>query len=326
MAASAPAPRRVPRDPSRGVLHRVLRAELGRFFARVEADPLRRVPSFVRRELEGYLRCGVPGAGFARLRCRACGLEELVYFSCKGRGFCPSCGGRRMASLAAHLVEQVLPRVAVRQWVFTLPFELRTLAAWNVEVLNTIRRIYWQEAARWLRRRGREAGLPDPRPGGVTFLQRFDSALRLNPHAHSIILSGVYDGESGAFHPLPAPGPDDLAAILHRISFRLTSWLVAAGYLDPGAPPEETGEEEGLPPEFTRAAVTGGSALGARAAARWVARLGADPHAQVTFTRSRRSAMVQGFSLYVGPSIAACARQRLEQLCRCPLSPPSGWS
>ncbi|MBN1669736.1 MAG: transposase zinc-binding domain-containing protein [Kiritimatiellae bacterium] len=35
--------------------------------------------------------------------------------SCKGRGFCPSCGGRRMADTAAHLVERVLPHVAVRQ-------------------------------------------------------------------------------------------------------------------------------------------------------------------------------------------------------------------
>ncbi len=40
---------------------------------------------------------------------------HLVPFSCKGRGFCPSCGGRRMTELAAHLVDAVLPRVPVRQ-------------------------------------------------------------------------------------------------------------------------------------------------------------------------------------------------------------------
>ena len=34
----------------------------------------------------------------------------------KRRGFCPACGARRMAETAAHLVEQVIPHVPVRQW------------------------------------------------------------------------------------------------------------------------------------------------------------------------------------------------------------------
>ena len=41
--------------------------------------------------------------------------ERLLAFSCKGRGFCPSCGGRRMADTAAHLVDRVIPEVPVRQ-------------------------------------------------------------------------------------------------------------------------------------------------------------------------------------------------------------------
>lgn len=36
--------------------------------------------------------------------------DRLDVFSCKGRGFCRSCGGRRAADLAAHLVDRVLPR------------------------------------------------------------------------------------------------------------------------------------------------------------------------------------------------------------------------
>ncbi len=43
----------------------------------------------------------------------------------EGRGFCPSCGGRRMADTAAWLVDRVLREVLVRQWVLTLPFALR---------------------------------------------------------------------------------------------------------------------------------------------------------------------------------------------------------
>ncbi|KIG14059.1 Transposon-like protein [Enhygromyxa salina] len=46
-------------------------------------------------------------------------------FSCKKRGFCPSCAGRRMADVAAHLVDEVFPEVPVRQWVCSLPWRLR---------------------------------------------------------------------------------------------------------------------------------------------------------------------------------------------------------
>jgi Transposase zinc-binding domain len=43
------------------------------------------------------------GPACARTRARtACQLEKLVAFSCKRRGSCPSCGGRRMAETAAY--------------------------------------------------------------------------------------------------------------------------------------------------------------------------------------------------------------------------------
>ena len=79
------------------------------------------MPGFVEQEFRDFLTCGVLAHGFARLRCADCAFERLVPFSCKGRGFCPSCGGRRMTECAARLVDEVLPRVPVRQWVLTLP-------------------------------------------------------------------------------------------------------------------------------------------------------------------------------------------------------------
>jgi hypothetical protein len=71
------------------------------------------VPRFVERELRGYLACWILAHGFVRVRCEACGHDRLVAFSCKGRGFCPSGGGRRMADTATHLVDRVLPEVPV---------------------------------------------------------------------------------------------------------------------------------------------------------------------------------------------------------------------
>ena len=53
--------------------------------------------------------------------------EHLVAFSCKKRGFCPSCGARRMAQSAALLVDEVFPEQPVRQWVLSVPYPLRFL-------------------------------------------------------------------------------------------------------------------------------------------------------------------------------------------------------
>ena len=112
------------RRPEETVLYGVVQAELETFLARAQARE-RTVPRFVERELRGFLGCGVLAHGFVRVHCDECGLDRLVAFSCKGRGFCLSCGGRRMADTAAHLVDRVFPEVPVRQWVLSLPYALR---------------------------------------------------------------------------------------------------------------------------------------------------------------------------------------------------------
>ncbi len=84
----------VRRAPESGVLYRVLTEHLQTFLARVDADETRRgLPGFVRRELYRYLECGLLVHGFARVHCSSCGKDALVAFSCKGRGFFPSCCG-----------------------------------------------------------------------------------------------------------------------------------------------------------------------------------------------------------------------------------------
>ncbi len=49
--------------------------------------------SVTEQVVEKFLDCGNPLGGFARIRCLQCGHERLLAFSCKGRGFCPSCQG-----------------------------------------------------------------------------------------------------------------------------------------------------------------------------------------------------------------------------------------
>src|SRR5690606_13310207 len=86
---------------------------------------------FVIREFEAYLRCGRLEHGCLHLVCRSCGLGQLLAFSCKRRGFCPSCMGRRMALAAVHLEESVLPAVPIRHWVGSLPWGLRALLGYD---------------------------------------------------------------------------------------------------------------------------------------------------------------------------------------------------
>ena len=67
------------------------------------------LPRFVLSEFQDYLRCGRLEYGFVRVKCNGCRHEHLVAFSCKRRGFCPSCGARRMIKTSAHQVG--LPRI-----------------------------------------------------------------------------------------------------------------------------------------------------------------------------------------------------------------------
>jgi hypothetical protein len=103
----------------RSVLYAVLQAELEIFLAQAQLEH-DRVPAFVERELRDFLRCGILAHGFVRVHCDGCGHDRLVAFSCKGRGFCPSCGGKRMTRFAAHAIDRVLPVAPVRQWVLTV--------------------------------------------------------------------------------------------------------------------------------------------------------------------------------------------------------------
>jgi len=75
----------------------------------------RTLPAYVHDEFEAYLKCGRLAHGFLRVRCTACHAERLVAYSCKRRGFCPSCAARRMTESAALLIDEVLPREPVRQ-------------------------------------------------------------------------------------------------------------------------------------------------------------------------------------------------------------------
>jgi hypothetical protein len=216
------------RRPEETALHRVVRRAWPRFRERCEEVSGGGLPRFVRREVEGYLRCGLLEHGCVRLACAGCGEALVVAFSCKARGFCPSCVARRMADAAAHLVEEVLPEVPIRQWVCTLPWAVRKAAGYKRAFCTELIEAFTGVLSGELRRRAKRAfGLRsagEAHGGLVVFVQRSDGALRLNVHLHVLALDGVYVRNADGtleFRVLQPPTREEVHRVAERMHGRL---------------------------------------------------------------------------------------------------------
>jgi hypothetical protein len=140
-----------------------------------------------------------------------------------------------MANTGAHLVDRVVPDVPVRQFVLSLPHELRMLAAFKPDVLTAFSRVFVEEVFRSYRKRAENRGVEGGEGGAITLVQRFGGSLNLNLHYHVVFLDGVFTRDGRAhpqFHPLPAPEPSDLDSIVRRVHKRAVAWLRRRGYLD----------------------------------------------------------------------------------------------
>ena len=197
------------REPEKTVLHAIVRDHLETFLEEPRQRDGHGYPIFLEREFRRHLDCGLLQRGFARLRCPECHFERLVAFSCKGR-LCPSCMGRRMADIAAYLVDDLLPEAPYRQWVLTFPWSLRFRLAVDRALFGKLLGVFLRSVFAWQRRRGRALGIRAGETGSVSFVQRFGGALNLNPHVHSLLPDGLFvpgptSDEPLAFVPLPEP-------------------------------------------------------------------------------------------------------------------------
>jgi hypothetical protein len=132
-----------------------------------------------------------------------------------------------MANTAAHLVDRVIPAVPVRQWVLSLPFELRARAAFDAKVLTALVRAFAKAlGARhrsWARSLGIEAEF-----GAITFVQRFGSSLNLNVHFHVVVIDGVFsrdDERRLLFTPAPPPTRAEMLTVVGHVRERATKLL-----------------------------------------------------------------------------------------------------
>jgi hypothetical protein len=259
--------------PEQTTLYRLVQQHAASFIAHTEASTGAELPRFIKDEFDAFLECGILAHGFLRLRCGECGHDKLLAFSCKRRGFCPSCGARRMSQTAAHLVDHVIPHVPVRQWVLSLPIPLRVLLAARPELVTPVLQVVQRVLTRHLLG---AAGLKaeEGHGGAVTLIQRFGSAANLNIHLHCLVLDAVYrcgaDG-SPAFIEADAPTDDELHALLQTVIARLMKMLTRRGVLveDMGqtylAEPDADGEESRTLRPLQAAAITYRIAFGPRA-------------------------------------------------------------
>ena len=310
-----------PRDPSSTILYKVVAEHLETFLASFEADPdAKGLPAYVEREFYDYLQCGILAHGFLRLGCDTCHKEMLLAFSCKQRGFCPSCAGRRMAQMAAHLVECVIPWVPTRQWVVSVPIPLRYWTAPSQELTAQVHTIIRTTIAQYYVNQAVKRGVErqQVQPGSVTFIQRFGGALNLNVHFHCVFLEGVYlDRTEAGLKPRfvkgEPPSDADIAEVVQTISRRVIRKLRHLGYLEAGSDPAvATGYDPLMvdEPALARtlaASVTQRIACGERAGQQ-VRRIGAgfgSEGERPTLT-GPRCASVHGFSLHANTHVSDC--------------------
>jgi len=93
------------RRPAATLLYQLVQEHLETFLALSEEGTGEGLPGYVERDFPKYLDCGILARGFARARCKDCGEDFLIAFSCETRGACPSCNTRRMVEIIAFITE-----------------------------------------------------------------------------------------------------------------------------------------------------------------------------------------------------------------------------
>ena len=268
------------RAPEKSVLLEAFR----RGFAAVSSV----LPKRVKPEAERYFDCGQLRFGFVEVTCNSCSESRLVAFSCKGRGWCPSCTARRAAETGLHLAT-VLPVVAHRQWTLSLPFTLRHAVVKRPWLLKRLEVRLVKAIWRHQRRLAAVQGPGFVNGGAVCFTQWFGSRLQLTPHLHLLVPTVMW-AANGDFVELGAPDEAAVAAVLKRTLLQARKdWANA----------EEAFAED----EF--------EVLQYQAIQRQLPlEMPASRH------RKNRVAVAEGFSLHADTLVHANDREGLERLCR----------
>ena len=176
-------------------------------------------------------------------------------FSCKQRGFCPSCGSRRREQKADRLESEVWPNACARQWVLTFPHQVRHWLARSPKLFAEVIRVVTGEISFFYEQSSVPFSKRDdvwcPTAGAVSFVQLFGSSLALNPHLHMIFADGAWGSAKGGptFFPLNGFTTESMFDGLAGIHGRLDKLFRRRGYVqdDGEAEEPEIGEDVPIP-------------------------------------------------------------------------------
>jgi hypothetical protein len=79
-------------------------------------------------------------------------------------------------------------------------------------------------------------GINKPVAGGVTFVQRFGSALSLNVHFHTVALEGAFSvaAKEPVFYQLPGPTDEEVSHLVEAVAHAVIERLREKGYVGAG--------------------------------------------------------------------------------------------
>jgi hypothetical protein len=128
-----------------------------------------------------------------------------------------------MVETAAHLADHVIPRLAVRQWVLSVPKRLRYHLQHDAAVQNAALHIFLSAIEQRLRQCSPGAGT-ESRLGAVAFIHRFGTLLNPHLHFHCIVVDGVFNADadgSAVFHPASGLDTQAIADVQAKVRQRL---------------------------------------------------------------------------------------------------------
>ena len=309
------------RRPEETILYQAVQANFKTAMARLESDG-KILPEFVKKEFDDYLRCGIHAHGFVRCQCDQCKRQLAVAFSCKDRGFCPSCGGRRMAEGAAKLVDGVLPEQRLRQWVLSFPYHLRFLFAFNPKALSIGLEVTTKTILRYYAKKAKVEFKVMAKSGAVALIQRFGGHLNLNIHFHLVFINGAFDKDA-TFYPLTGPTDADVAEMVTKIKANIGLRLHSFGLLKEDGLNHDSEQLSPFPDLLSEIGVASlenrlflGADKGRKATARGP---GAGNWLEM---RGPQQAYIEGFSLHAAVSVDKNDKLGKEHLIRYILRPP----
>jgi len=173
---------------------------------------------YVEQVIYRYLDCGNLRNGFARVKCKDCGHEYLLAFSCKRRHFCPSCHQKRVVEFGEWLCMDVVKKIPHRHFVFSIPKILRRYFLYDRTLLADLSRSAWESLKVFMQDAVHEN---DPIPGAVIAVQTFGDLLGFNPHCHILVTDGCFYGDGGMFRVAPPLELKKLEAIFRHKLLRI---------------------------------------------------------------------------------------------------------